>query len=135
MSPPDAPGPGLTVDIIIELADGGFVLIERRNPPHGWAIPGGFVERGETVEEAAIREAREETGLEVELVRQFHVYSDPERDPRSHTVAVVFIARAVGRPSAGSDAAGVRVCTGADLPEPIVFDHAQILADYLERRY
>ncbi len=135
MAPADAPGPGLTVDIIIELDEGGFVLIERRNPPHGWAIPGGFVERGETVENAAIREAREETGLDVEILRQFHVYSDPERDPRSHTVAVVFIARASGRPMAASDAAGARICTADDLPEPIVFDHARILGDYIEGRY
>lgn len=135
MAPADAPGPGLTVDIIIELDEGGFVLIERRNPPHGWAIPGGFVEYGETVEEAAVREAGEETGLEVEIVRQFHVYSDPARDPRAHTVAVVFIARAQGPPVAASDAAGARICTADDLPEPIVFDHARILDDYFAGRY
>jgi len=134
MSPADKPGPALTVDIIIEM-DGGIVLIERRNPPPGWAIPGGFVEAGETVEAAARREAHEETGLEVELVRQFHVYSDPSRDPRSHTVAVVFIARSGGTLQAGSDAAAARVFAEADLPAEIAFDHPTILADYFAGRY
>lgn len=126
--------PALTVDVIIEV-DGGIVLIERRNPPHGWALPGGFVDRGETVETAAVREAREETGLEVELVRQFHVYSDPERDARGHTVSVVFVGRAGGEPRAATDAVTARVFSTDHLPEPLVFDHGRILRDYVEGRY
>ena len=134
MSPAAGRGPALTVDVIIEM-DGGIVLIERRNPPHGWALPGGFVEYGETVEAAAVREAREETGLAVEIVRQFHVYSDAARDPRSHTVAVVFVGRAGGEPAADTDALDARVFAPAQLPEPIVFDHAAIIGDYLGERY
>jgi 8-oxo-dGTP diphosphatase len=111
------------------------VLIERKNPPPGWALPGGFVDAGETVEDAAVREAAEETGLEVELVRQFHVYSDPSRDPRGHTVSVVFVGRARGSPEAASDAAEAGVFTAASLPERIAFDHAEILADYFSGRY
>jgi 8-oxo-dGTP diphosphatase len=135
VTPANGKGPALTVDVIIEMADGGIVLIERRNPPHGWALPGGFVEYGETVEQAAVREAREETGLEVELVRQLHVYSDPARDPRSHTVSVVFIGRAGGAPRGGSDAATARVFVRDELPAPIAFDHAAILDDYFSGRY
>jgi len=131
----DRPRPALTVDVIIELDEGGFLLIERGKPPHGWALPGGFVEHGETVEEAAVREAREETGLEVEIIRQFHTYSDPARDPRAHNVAVVFVGRAGGQPMAGSDAAAARICTADDLPEPIAFDHARVLQDYFDGRY
>lgn len=126
--------PPVAVDVIIEV-DGGLVLIERRNPPPGWALPGGFVDPGETVESAAIREVREETGLEVELVRQFHVYSEPGRDPRGHTVSVVFVGRAEGEPRAATDAAEARVFPKDDLPEPLAFDHDRILADYLEGRY
>ncbi|MBI3354842.1 MAG: NUDIX hydrolase, partial [Nitrospirae bacterium] len=87
-----------TVDIIIELKDKGIVLIRRKNPPHGWAIPGGFVDYGESLEYAAVREAREETSLNVELIRQFHTYSDPRRDARLHTISTVYIARAKGEP-------------------------------------
>lgn len=134
MTPADGRGPALTVDVIIEL-DGGIVLIERRNPPHGWALPGGFVEYGETVEQAAVREAREETGFEVELVRQFHTYSDPARDPRQHTVAVVFIGRGTGALQAASDAAAVGVFAEGDLPGDLAFDHAAILDDYINQRY
>lgn len=126
--------PPVAVDVIIEV-DGGLVLIERRNPPPGWALPGGFVDPGETVESAAIREVREETGLDVELVRQFHVYSEPGRDPRGHTVSVVFVGRAEGEPRAATDAAEARVFPKDDLPEPLAFDHDRILADYLEGRY
>lgn len=124
-----------TVDIIIEMETGGIVLIERKNYPYGWAIPGGFVDYGETVENAAVREAQEETSLDVELVRQFHVYSDPERDDRQHTLSVVFIARAGGNPIARDDAKGIGVFSRENLPSPICFDHAQILEDYFEKRY
>jgi len=119
-----------TVDVIIEIEGRGIVLIERRNPPHGWALPGGFVDYGETLEDAAVREAREETGLEVSLARQFHAYSDPARDPRHHTVSVVFVATARGEPVAADDARAAGVFAEADLPAPLAFDHATILADY-----
>ena len=118
-----------TVDTIIEVPD-GIVLIKRRNEPHGWALPGGFVDYGETLEAAAIREAREETGLNVTLTEQFYSYSDPGRDPRRHTIATVFIGHATGTACAGDDAAEVRIVTAATLPRPIAFDHALILADY-----
>lgn len=122
-------GPYLAADTIIELPD-GIVLIERRNEPHGWAIPGGFVDYGESIEAAAVREAREETGLDVELVELFYVYSRPDRDPRQHTITPVFIGRAEGRPVAADDAADARVVTEATVPAPLAFDHAEILADY-----
>ena len=118
-----------TVDIIIEVA-GGIVLIERKNPPHGWAIPGGFLDWGESVEACAVREAEEETGLVVRLEELFYVYSRPDRDPRHHTVTTVFIASADGRPVAADDAAKAGVFTGSNLP-PLAFDHGQILEDYL----
>jgi 8-oxo-dGTP diphosphatase len=123
-----------TVDIIIELQGRGLVLIERQKPPHGWAIPGGFVEYGESLEEAAIREAREETGLEVDLLGQFHAYSDPDRDPRQHTITTVFVACAAGTPQAASDARSLEVFSPDKLPSPLAFDHARILQDYLEVR-
>lgn len=100
--------PYLTVDTLIE-TKGGIVLIRRKNPPHGWALPGGFVDYGESVEHAARREALEETGLAVSLVRQFHTYSEPDRDPRHHTVSVVFIATATGHPVGADDAAEARI--------------------------
>ena len=118
-----------TVDIIVEI-DGGIVLIERKNPPHGWAIPGGFVDYGESAERAAVREAKEETSLEVTLTEQFYAYSDPSRDPRHHTVSTVFIATAQGTPNGADDARDARLFTETTLPSPIVFDHAQILRDY-----
>ena len=118
-----------TVDIIIELPD-GIVLIQRKNPPEGWALPGGFVDYGESLEQAAVREAREETSLDVNLVRQLHTYSDPSRDARFHTISTVFIATAQGTPKAGDDAAGVGVFTRDNLPSPICFDHKIILEDY-----
>jgi 8-oxo-dGTP diphosphatase len=121
--------PFLTVDALIETL-GGIVLIRRKNPPYGWALPGGFVDYGESVEDAARREALEETGLAVTLVRQFHTYSDPARDPRHHTVSVVFIATATGTPAGGDDAAEARVFPLDQLPAPLAFDHGQILADY-----
>jgi len=120
------------VDILIE-TPAGLVLIKRANPPYGWAIPGGFVDEGETVEEAAVREAREETALDVELIELFGVYSDPRRDPRRHTISAVFIARAAGTPVAGDDAAEARAFPPADPPPPLCFDHGRILDDY--RRY
>ena len=130
------------MDIIIEIEDasspskaGGVVLIRRRNPPFGWAIPGGFVDYGETLEAAAVREAREETGLEVSLVRQFHAYSDPSRDPRKHTISMVFIARARGVPVGADDATEARVFPVDALPEPMAFDHGDILRDYRDGKY
>ena len=121
--------PLLTVDIIIECR-GGIVLIERRNPPLGWALPGGFVDYGESLEAAAIREAAEETSLEVRLVEQMHTYSDPGRDPRHHTVSTVFIAKADGVPRAADDAVKAEIFIADSLPTPIVFDHPIILRDY-----
>lgn len=123
-----------TVDIIIQ-CQGGVVLIERKNEPHGWALPGGFIDYNESAETAAVREAREETSLDVELIRQFHVYSEPGRDPRHHTLTVVFLARADGTPVAADDAKTARVFARDDLPDEICFDHAQILEDYFESRY
>lgn len=117
-----------TVDIIIEV-NGCIVLIARKNPPLGWAIPGGFVDYGESLENAAVREAREETGLDVKLVLQLHTYSDPRRDKRQHTISTVFIAKATGEPVAGDDAAEAQLFNQANLP-PLVFDHQQILDDY-----
>jgi ADP-ribose pyrophosphatase YjhB (NUDIX family) len=122
--------PLLTVDIIIEVSGGEIVLIERQNPPHGWALPGGFVDYGEGLEAAAVREAREETSLDVRLIEQFHTYSDPGRDPRHHTVSTVFIATARGAPRGADDAKTARSFTESRLPDPIVFDHRQILRDY-----
>jgi 8-oxo-dGTP diphosphatase len=122
--------PTPTVDIIIE-TEGGVVLIERKNPPHGWALPGGFVDYGEAFEAAARREALEETGLAVNLVLQFHTYSDPRRDARQHTASTVYIATAQGRPVAADDAAQAEIFYRDTLP-PLVFDHGQILRDYFE---
>lgn len=119
-----------TVDIIIETA-GGIVLIERKNPPHGWALPGGFVDYGEGFEDAARREAAEETGLEVTLILQFHTYSDPKRDARQHTASTVFVATADGLPLAADDAKDAGVFNEGTLP-PLVFDHNRILRDYFE---
>lgn len=117
-----------TVDIIIETG-GKIVLIKRKNPPYGWALPGGFVDYGESFEHAAAREALEETGLTVENLTQFHTYSDPGRDPRQHTASTVFTARAEGMPKAGDDAAETGVFTQDNLPD-LAFDHGRILADY-----
>ncbi len=123
-----------TVDIIIE-HQGGIVLIERRNPPPGWALPGGFIDRGESAEDAAVREAREETGLTLVDLRQFHVYSDPARDPRLHTITTVFVARGLGNLSAGDDAACARVFDPAGLPGDVAFDHREIITDYISGRW
>jgi ADP-ribose pyrophosphatase YjhB (NUDIX family) len=118
-----------TVDIIIEIGE-RVVLIERKNPPHGWALPGGFVDYGETLENAAVREAKEETSLDVALTEQFYTYSDPRRDPRHHTLSTVYIAKAEGTPRGSDDARVARLYGESDLPDPIVFDHPQILRDY-----
>jgi ADP-ribose pyrophosphatase YjhB (NUDIX family) len=118
-----------TVDIIIEIGE-RVVLIERKNPPHGWALPGGFVDYGETLENAAVREAKEETSLDVALMEQFYTYSDPRRDPRHHTLSTVYIAKAEGTPRGADDARVARLYGESDLPDPIVFDHPQILRDY-----
>lgn len=124
-----------TVDIIIDASGPGsrgreIVLIERKNPPPGWALPGGFVDYGEQIERAAVREAKEETGLDVTLLALLGVYSRPERDPRFHTQTTVFAARASGRPRAGDDAAKA-MCFRLDaLPGPLCFDHALIIEDY-----
>jgi 8-oxo-dGTP diphosphatase len=124
-----------TVDIIIEIesAPGGVLLIRRKNPPEVWALPGGFVDYGESLEEAAIREAKEETGLSVELIQQFHTYSDPERDKRCHTISTVYIAKSDGTSEAGDDAAEVCFFTRDSLPQEIAFDHRKILQDYFTR--
>ena len=130
--------PAPTVDIIIEMWDRPqrpIVLIERLNPPQGWAIPGGFVDYGESVETAACREAQEETGLQVELLEQFHVYSRPDRDPRQHTLSVVFLAAARGQPQADDDAKALSLFELWQLPQRLCFDHAQILWDYQRYRY
>ena len=128
-----------TIDVIIEVGgeggEKGVVLIYRKNDPKAWALPGGFVDYGETLEQAAVREAREETGLEVEAVEQFHTYSDPRRDPRRHTISTVFTAKAQGMPRAGDDAGMVRIFTEENLPRPLAFDHEQILRDYFAKRH
>lgn len=121
-----------TVDVIIE-SGGGIVLIKRGNPPPGWALPGGFVEYGESLEAAALREAYEETGLRVKLLEQFHTYSRPGRDPRRHTISTVFLAAAEGTPQGGDDAAEAAVFTRADLPT-LAFDHQEIIDDYYRYR-
>ncbi|MFZ5775096.1 MAG: NUDIX domain-containing protein [Thermodesulfobacteriota bacterium] len=124
--------PAPTVDIIIQTAE-GIVLIERKNPPLGWALPGGFVDYGESLEQAAVREALEETGLAVQLLGQFHTYSDPSRDTRRHTISTVFLATAQGEPRAGDDAGRVAIFSENALP-PLVFDHRKILDDYFADR-
>ncbi len=127
-----------TVDIIIEMksrSEGtGVVLILRKNDPKAWALPGGFVDYGETLEEAAVREAKEETGLRVRALSQFHAYSDPRRDPRQHTISTVFIAKAVGNPRPADDAARAGIFTEENLPSPLAFDHRKILEDYFAKK-
>jgi 8-oxo-dGTP diphosphatase len=129
--------PTPTVDIIIELIDRPhrpIIAIERLNPPHGWALPGGFVDYGESLETAAIREAKEEIGLDVQLLEQFYVYSTPDRDPRQHTISMVFIATATGEPIAQDDAKSVGIFTRWEIPPQLCFDHGQIIADYWQYR-
>ncbi len=127
-------GPYVTVDAVIELPE-GIVVVERSNPPFGWALPGGFVDCGESLDEAVRREAMEETGLELEDLRQMRTYSDPRRDPRFHTVSTVFIARGRGRPRAGDDARALQVVPYTELlHREYAFDHRRVLEDYLARR-
>ncbi len=127
-------GPYVTVDVIIELSE-GIVIIQRSNPPFGWALPGGFVDYGESLENAVIREAKEETNLDLTNVKQFHTYSDPKRDPRFHTVGTVFIAKAKGTPKAGDDAAGLKVIKLKEIEKlDFAFDHKKILQDYLKTK-
>jgi len=128
--------PLLAADIVIELQDlpGTVILVKRKYEPFGWAIPGGFVEIGETVEHAAVREMREEVGLDVKITGLLGVYSDPKRDPRGHTVTVIYTGIAHGQPVAADDAAEVGVFSESDLPKPLAFDHEQVLGDYFSLR-
>jgi 8-oxo-dGTP diphosphatase len=121
-----------TVDCIVELSGGRIVLIRRKNPPLGWALPGGFVDEGEPLHHACIREVKEETGLEVVLVEQFFTYSAPARDPRKHTVSTVYIGTASGEPTGSDDAAEAKAFTAEQLPKELCFDHGTIVADYLD---
>jgi 8-oxo-dGTP diphosphatase len=123
-----------TVDIIITLGSKDIVLIKRKNNPQGWALPGGFVDYGESLEAAAIREAKEETGLEIRLIRQLHTYSDPARDPRHHAISTVFLAGASGKPVAADDAEEIGIFSEDNLPQPLMFDHGKILADYFREQ-
>lgn len=127
------PGPSATVDVIVDMG-GRVVLVERRFEPKGWALPGGFIELGESAPAAAVREVREETGLVPTLADLFHVYSDAGRDPRRHTLTVVYLGTATGEARAGDDAARVDLFAPDALPTPIAFDHARILADYFTYR-
>lgn len=124
-----------TVDIIIEIESKGIVLIKRRNPPYGWALPGGFVDYGESLEEAAVREAKEETDLDVKLIEQFHTYSDPKRDQRHHSISTVYISKSKGIPQAKDDAIEIGIFNESNLPDEIAFDHRSILKDYFKSKY
>lgn len=126
-------GPAPTVDVIVEIGD-KIVLIERKNPPFGWALPGGFVDYGETVEAAAVRETMEETSLQLRELKQFKVFSSPDRDPRQHTITTVCIARGEGEPHAADDARSVGLFLPSDLPSPMAFDHQKIIEEYLQDR-
>ncbi len=127
-----------TVDIIIEIerenGKEGIILIKRKNPPYGWALPGGFVDCGESLEEAAVREAKEETSLDIKLKSQFHTYSDPKRDPRKHTISTVYVAAAQGKPKAQDDAQDIGIFTKEEINFPLAFDHQKILADYFKQK-
>lgn len=135
MSAPQTPL--VAVDIIIELADRPgrpIVVIERKHEPLGWALPGGFVDIGEQAEEAAVREAAEETNLRISLEALLGVYSDPERDPRGHSISLVYVATAQGEPEAMDDAAAIQICEPTKVPAQLAFDHAQIIGDYVTYR-
>jgi ADP-ribose pyrophosphatase YjhB (NUDIX family) len=127
-----------TIDIIIEIqrenGQEGIILIKRKNPPHGWALPGGFVDYGESLEEAAVREAKEETSLDIRLKSQLHTYSDPKRDPRKHTISTVYVATAQGKPKAQDDAQDIGIFTREEINFPLAFDHRKILADYFKQK-
>ena len=127
-----------TVDIIIEMkrknSKKAIILIKRKNPPYGWAIPGGFVDYGESLEDAAVREAKEETSLDVILKFQMHTYSDPKRDPRKHTVSTVFVAESQGTPKAHDDAEEIGIFTEEEIDFPLAFDHQKILSDYFKQK-
>jgi 8-oxo-dGTP diphosphatase len=133
MSSGPPPGPSPTTDVIIDVG-GRIVLVERRFEPKGWALPGGFIELGESAATAAVREVQEETGLVPTLTELFHVYSDPGRDPRRHTLTVVYLGVATGEPRGGDDAARALLFTADTLPSPLAFDHARILDDYFTYR-
>jgi ADP-ribose pyrophosphatase YjhB (NUDIX family) len=122
-----------TVDIIIEIED-KIVIIERKNPPYGWALPGGFVDYGESVETAATREAKEETSLDLVDLEQFRVFSAPDRDPRGHTITTVFIARGKGRLQAADDARSVELVDPRHMTRPMAFDHGEIIEAYVDRK-
>lgn len=122
------------IEVVVETGEQGIVLIKRKNPPFGWALPGGFVDYGESLEEAAVREAKEETSLDIQLKHQLHTYSDPGRDPRMHTISTVFVARASGKPSAQDDAREAGVFTRMRIPFPLAFDHQKILEDYFKEK-
>ena len=124
-----------TVDIIIEMGPGRIILIKRKNPPFGWALPGGFVDYGESLEEAAIREAHEETSLNITLTTQLHTYSDPARDPRKHTITTVYLAKAQGKPKAADDAEEIGIFTKDSLPHPLAFDHGKIISNYFNNAF
>ena len=124
--------PAVTVDAIIELPGGKIVLVKRKNPPHGWALPGGFVNYNESLEDAVVREAKEETCLDINLQEQFHAYGNPSRDPRQHIVTVAYIATANGKPKGADDAKEAKPFDPENLPEPMAFDHRQIIEDYLQ---
>lgn len=127
-----------TVDIIIEIEKStgqkGIVLIKRKNPPFGWALPGGFVDYGESLEEAAVREAQEETSLEVALQYQLHTYSAPDRDPRRHTISTIFVAKAKGTPKAQDDAKEIGIFSRKEIDFKLAFDHQKILGDYFRSK-
>ena len=132
--------PKPTVDIIIEIKkpdkeESNIVLIKRKNPPYGWALPGGFVDYGESLEHAAVREAKEETSLDIKLIRQFHSYSDPSRDHRFHTISTVYIAKAEGTPIGKDDALEAKIFAIDNLPSEIAFDHKDIILDYIHNKF
>ncbi len=127
-------GPYVTVDAIIELKS-GIILIERSNPPYGWALPGGFVDYGESLEEAVVREAKEETGVDFIDIKQFHTYSKPGRDPRFHTISTVFVGEGKGKPKFGDDAKGLKIVSFDELMKlEYAFDHKNVIRDYLESK-